>query len=53
MASNKPPLVLLHGLAISGDAWREVVPLLSSYHELYVPTAVGYRGGPSVQRRPA
>ena len=53
MASNKPPLVLLHGLAMSGDAWREVVPLLSSYHELYVPTAVGHRGGPSVQRRPA
>ena len=53
MASNKPPLVLLHPLAMSGNAWREVGPLVSSFHELYVPTAVGHRGGLSVQRRPA
>lgn len=53
MPAGKSPLVLLHGLAMSGNAWREVVPLLSGYHELFVPTAAGHRGGPSVTRRPA
>lgn len=53
MASGKSPLVLLHGLAQSGTAWREVVPLVSAYHETYAPTAAGHRGGPSVQRTPA
>lgn len=52
-ASDKSPLVLLHGLAMSGNAWREVVPALRQFHETYVPTAAGHRGGPSVRRRPA
>ncbi|MBI5338283.1 MAG: alpha/beta hydrolase [Mycolicibacterium rufum] len=47
------PLVLLHGLAMSGNAWREVVPLVSAHHDTFVPTAAGHRGGPSVTRRPA
>ena len=46
-------VVLLHGLNASGDAWQDVVPLLRSYHEVYAPTAIGHRGGPPVQRRPA
>jgi pimeloyl-ACP methyl ester carboxylesterase len=53
MDSNKPPLVLLHGIAMSGSAWREVVPLVSGHHQVYVPTADGHRGGLAVQRRPA
>ena len=53
MASDKPPLVLLHGTAMSGTAWQDVVPLLSDHHEVFTPTALGHRGGPPVQRRPA
>jgi pimeloyl-ACP methyl ester carboxylesterase len=53
MDSNKPPLVLLHGLAMSGNVWREVVPLVSGYHQVHTPTADGHRGGSAAQRRPA
>jgi pimeloyl-ACP methyl ester carboxylesterase len=53
MEPNKPPLVLLHGVAMSGNAWRDVVPLVSAHHTVYVPTADGHRGGPAAQRRPA
>jgi pimeloyl-ACP methyl ester carboxylesterase len=52
MDSNPSPLVLFHGLAMSGNAWREVVPLVSPHHEVYVPTAVGHSGGPAAQERP-
>ena len=53
MGSDKPPLVLLHGITMSGNAWQEVVPLLSDHHEVFTPTALGHRRGPPVQRRPA
>src|SRR5260370_41367192 len=53
MGFDKPPLVLLHGIAMSGSAWQDVVPLLSDHHEVFTPTALGHRGGPPVQRRPA
>jgi pimeloyl-ACP methyl ester carboxylesterase len=53
MGFDKPPVVLLHGIAMSGKAWQDVVPLLSNYHEVFTPTALGHRGGPPVQRRPA
>jgi pimeloyl-ACP methyl ester carboxylesterase len=52
MGSGKSPLVLLHGLAMSGNAWREVVPLVSDHHQVYAPTADGHRGGSAAQRRP-
>lgn len=39
------PLVLLHGMNMSWRAWRPVLPLLEPYHELYVPTLPGHRGG--------
>jgi pimeloyl-ACP methyl ester carboxylesterase len=52
MDSIKSPLVLMHGLAMSGNAWREVVPLVSGHHEVYAPTAHGHRGGSTAQRRP-
>jgi pimeloyl-ACP methyl ester carboxylesterase len=48
-----PPLVLLHGLTRSGGDWRETVPLLVADHTVYTPSALGHRGGPAVQRRPA
>jgi pimeloyl-ACP methyl ester carboxylesterase len=36
---------------MSGDAWQETAPLLAARHEVYTPSALGHRGGPSVQRR--
>jgi pimeloyl-ACP methyl ester carboxylesterase len=52
MASDKPALVLLHGLTASGRAWQDVIPLVSAHHVVYAPTAPGHRGGPPVQRHP-
>ena len=53
MASDKPALVLLHGIGMTADlAWQEVVPLLSEHHQVFAPTALGHRGGPPAQRRP-
>jgi pimeloyl-ACP methyl ester carboxylesterase len=53
MASDKPPLVLLHPFLVSGTVWQDVAPLLSSYHQVFTPTLLGHSGGPEVQRRPA
>jgi len=53
MPSEKSPLVLLHPFLVSGEVWQDVVPLLSSYHQVFTPTLLGHRGGPQVQRRPA
>jgi pimeloyl-ACP methyl ester carboxylesterase len=52
MASKLPPVVLMHGIAMSGSVWQDVVPLLAIHHEVFTPTALGHRGGPPVQRRP-
>jgi pimeloyl-ACP methyl ester carboxylesterase len=53
MASDKPPLVLLHPFLVSGRVWQDVVPLLSSYHRVFTPTLLGHCGGPPVRRHPA
>ena len=53
VGSGKPALVLLHPFLLSGKVWQDVVPLLSSYHQVFTPTLLGHRGGPPVQRRPA
>jgi pimeloyl-ACP methyl ester carboxylesterase len=53
MASDKPPIVLLHPFLLSGKVWQDVVPLLSSYHQVITPTALGHCGGPPVGRHPA
>jgi pimeloyl-ACP methyl ester carboxylesterase len=53
MTSGKPPLVLLHPFLVSGAVWQDVVPLVSSYHQVFTPTLLGHSGGPPVQRRPA
>jgi pimeloyl-ACP methyl ester carboxylesterase len=53
MASEKPPLMLLHGGGASSLGWQDVIPLLSPRYAVYAPTAPGHRGGPPVTRRPA
>lgn len=52
MASDKPDLVLLHGLTGSGRAWQDVVPLLSEHYQVHAPTALGHRGGPPPRTHP-
>ncbi|MFZ1164099.1 alpha/beta fold hydrolase [Mycobacterium sp.] len=53
MTGLKPPLVLLHPFTSSGRVWDDLVPLLSDYHQVHTPTAIGHRGGSEPQRRPA
>jgi pimeloyl-ACP methyl ester carboxylesterase len=53
MVSDKPPLVLLHPFLLSGIVWQDVVPLVSSYHQVFTPTLLGHSGGPQVEHRPA
>ncbi|GAB7069496.1 alpha/beta fold hydrolase [Mycolicibacterium hodleri] len=50
--TEKPPLLLLHGVTMSAAAWDGVVPLLADRFDLIVPTAAGHRGGPRHQGRP-
>ncbi|WP_433192765.1 alpha/beta fold hydrolase [Nocardia sp. CA-107356] len=47
------PLVLLHGVAMSGRVWDPLIPALSARYRVLAPTALGHRGGASVSRRPA
>lgn len=53
MSSDKPALVLLHGVTMSAAAWRDVTPLLDADFEVHAPTAAGHRGGPAARSRPA
>lgn len=53
MASAKSPLVMMHGILMSGNAWQDVVPLLSERHQVHPLTTAGHRGGPALQRSPA
>lgn len=43
----------MHGLTLSGRIWDGTVPLLADHHRVFTPTALGHRGGPPVQHRPA
>jgi pimeloyl-ACP methyl ester carboxylesterase len=52
VTGQKPPLVLLHPFTSSGRVWDDLVPLLSDYHQVHTPTAIGHRGGREPQRRP-
>ncbi len=47
------PLVLLHGILCSERIWGNVVGLLSSQHDVIVPTMLGHNGGQIASRRPA
>ena len=52
MASDMPPLVLLHPILLSERIWHDVVPFLSSHHQVYNHTLLGHRGGRPIQRHP-
>ncbi|WP_433654384.1 alpha/beta fold hydrolase [Nocardia sp. CA-128927] len=52
MISDKPALVLLHGVTMSAKAWQDVTPLLTAHHEVVALTALGHNGGAPVTRRP-
>jgi pimeloyl-ACP methyl ester carboxylesterase len=45
-AGTGTPVVLLHGVSMSWRVWKPVLPLLTSYHDVFVPTLAGHRGGP-------
>ncbi|MEV3905348.1 alpha/beta hydrolase [Mycobacterium sp. NPDC050551] len=53
MADGSSALVLMHGILMSGNAWQDVVPLLSDRHQVYTPTTAGHHGGPALARSPA
>jgi pimeloyl-ACP methyl ester carboxylesterase len=53
MATDLPPLVLLHPFLLSGLVWQDVAAQLSSQHQVFTPTLLGHAGGPPVQYRPA
>ncbi|WP_235916121.1 alpha/beta fold hydrolase [Antrihabitans cavernicola] len=50
VATDKPSLVLLHGVTMSAHVWDDVVPLLSGRFDVIAPTATGHRGGPPPDR---
>ncbi|WP_205314519.1 alpha/beta fold hydrolase [Nocardioides houyundeii] len=43
-----PPLLLLHGVMMSGSAWSRVAPLLAPRYDVHAPTAAGHAGGPAL-----
>lgn len=49
--SAKQPLVLLHGVMMSGAVWGRMVPLLEDAFEVHTPTLAGHRGGASFAGR--
>lgn len=53
VTSEKSPLVLLHGILMSGNGWQDVVPLLSDQHRVHTFTTAGHRGGSPAPPRPA
>ncbi|GAA1909991.1 alpha/beta fold hydrolase [Nocardioides marmoribigeumensis] len=50
--TDRAPLVLLHGVTMSGRVWRPVIPLVAGHHDVRTPTALGHRGGEPVAERP-
>jgi pimeloyl-ACP methyl ester carboxylesterase len=52
MPSEKPPLVLLHGVTSSGQAWDALSPALSKRFDVFAPSALGHRGGEPVRHSP-
>jgi pimeloyl-ACP methyl ester carboxylesterase len=52
VTDDRPPLLLLHGVAMSARVWDGVRPLLETRFRLLVPTALGHRGGAVPRRRP-
>ena len=46
------PLVLLHGVTMSGSVWDPLRPYLEDHHVVHTPTLLGHRGGNRPPRRP-
>jgi pimeloyl-ACP methyl ester carboxylesterase len=46
-AGEGPPLLLLHGLAMSWRVWRPLLEALCTDHHVIAPTLPGHRGGPA------
>jgi pimeloyl-ACP methyl ester carboxylesterase len=42
MAGSGPPLVLLHGITSTSDAWREVMPRLAERYTVIAPDMLGH-----------
>lgn len=42
MAGSGPPLVLLHGITSTSEAWREVMPRLAERHTVVAPDMIGH-----------
>lgn len=53
VTSDKSPVVLLHGILMSGNGWQDVVPLLADEHRVHTFTTAGHRGGSPAPQRPA
>lgn len=47
------PLFLFHGILCTGVVWRDVAPALATEYQVFVPTALGHRGGARPEKRPA
>jgi pimeloyl-ACP methyl ester carboxylesterase len=51
-AADRPAVVLLHGVTMSGRVWRPVAPLLEPHLDVHTPTSLGHRGGSAVEQSP-
>lgn len=40
--SNKPVLVMLHGLGASAERWVETIPILAPHYRLIIPDIIGF-----------
>jgi len=47
--SNKPVVVLLHGIAASGEGWGELIPLLTPYYRCVTIDLLGFGRSPKPQ----
>jgi pimeloyl-ACP methyl ester carboxylesterase len=52
-AGTGTPLLLLHGIGGTWQAWSPVLPYLEPHHEVIVPTLHGHAGGPSLDSQVA
>src|ERR1039457_6000148 len=48
----KEPLVLLHGITMSGRVWDRTIPFLKAHHQVLAPTLMGHHGGATPVERP-
>lgn len=51
-AGQGTPLFLFHGITCSAHVWQSVLPQLAERHAVFVPTALGHRGGNAPEARP-